>query len=616
MEIPSSISEFFQKSSVDNKRRVVSVDVFERGDQPPIRYKPRQVVALDKDTGVYRKRPVAPPQEPPTEFSVSGDEIGLDGFATLKDNLYESFDSVAQVSSKLSTLFGRQDQLLPNSITGRKMSLAYGDTVEFKDFADGTTPMQSLLDSEASSKEQASSYNIKPKATPGEKLMKQYESSPLHSKRNANDITPAAEKDLFTSDLRKSFDSAKDTLYSAFDGLNQTPTSKESTDTADVNNFHPPTKPSVNQDETVTELKPYLADLQSRNPLKRLQAQASIQLHKRRQQRRIAQQEREEQIQSIKQRIFDIVDGFQKLFAALVALPSKVEEVVESTQYSIEEAMMKAGETVEEVQTLPLKIQKAVQDTRESLLETQRQTQRTIQETKERTQKAIQTVQNLPQTVEMTVEESQRKVQDAAENVRRTAKQLEDMTFEAKVVLGMEEPKPKPPPPPKSGEEIAKELAVKAAGTVASTAGKVAVEAGKGTVELGFSGAKMAWSALSSKVQEKLDEKKQNETNDIFAKTSQMNENSNNSVKKPVSMAEVDPILDVEVTDALRVAQEALAFAEQEQRETELENQNDDDLGQIKTIEINEAVKRARRAAARAKRDAAELESMLKERRI
>ena len=272
--------------------------------------------------------------------------------------------------------------------------------------------------------------------------------------------------------------------------------------------------------------------------------------------------------------------------------------------------MIQAGETVKEFQSLPLKIQKAVQDTKESLLETQRQTQQTIQETKERTQKAIQTVQNLPQTVEMTVEESQRKVQDAAEKVRRASKQLEDLTFEAKVILGMEEPKPKPPPPPKSGEEVAKELAVKAAGTVASAAGNIAVEAGKGTVELGFTGAKMAWSALSSKVQEKLDEKKQKEKNQIIAKTSQVN------TKTPVSMAEVDPILDVEVTDALRVAQEALASAEKEQTEAELKSQRDDDLGDIKTIEINEAVKRARNAAARAKRDAAELESMLKERRI
>jgi len=615
MEIPSSISELFQISPFEKKRKVISVDVFERGDQPPIRVKTRPVLALDEETGTYRKRPVAPPQEPPTTFSVSGDEVGLDGFATLKDNLYESFDSVAQVSSKLSSLFGKRDQVLPNSITGRQMSLAYGDTVEFKDFGESDTPIQSLLDSEASSKEQAISYNIRGKQTPGERLMKQYSSSPLNSKKN-KDTTPVAEKDLFTSDFRKSFNSAKDTFYSAFDGLNQSPTSKESTDTADVTNFHPPTKTSVNQDETVTALTPYLEDLQSRNPLKRLKAQAAIQRHERRQRRRIAQEEREEQIESIKQRFFDIIDGFQKLFAALVALPSKVEEVVESTQYSIEEAMIKAGETAGEVQSLPLKIQKAVQEARESILETQRQTQRSIQETKERTQNVIQTVQNLPQTVEATVEESQRKVQEATDNVRRAAKQLEDLTFEAKVVLGLEEAKPKPPPPPKSGEEIAKELAVKAAGTVASAAGNLAVEAGKGTVELGFTGAKMAFSALSSKVQKQLDEKKEQKNDEIIAKVSQVKESSNTSVKTPVSMAEVDPVLDVEVTNALRVAQEALASAEMEQREAEEENEDDDDLGDIKTIEINEAVKRARKAAARAKRDAAELESMLKERRI
>ena len=114
MKVPSSISDLYRQASFQQAKPVVNESVLERGDQPPIRVKSRPVLALDKKSGTYKKKPIAPPKTPPTSFSVTGDEVGLDGFATLKDNLYESFDSVAQVSTKLRTLFGRQDKYVSN----------------------------------------------------------------------------------------------------------------------------------------------------------------------------------------------------------------------------------------------------------------------------------------------------------------------------------------------------------------------------------------------------------------------------------------------------------------------------------------------------------------------
>jgi hypothetical protein len=74
------------------------------------------------------------------------------------------------------------------------------------------------------------------------------------------------------------------------------------------------------------------------------------------------------------------------------------------------------------------------------------------------------------------------------------------------------------------------------------------------------------------------------------------------------TLADIDPLLDNKITEALRSAEAAL-YAKKQSKKI----QNDKNTGVI-TIEINEAVRKAKEAAELAKKDADELEAMMNER--
>merc|ERR1712087_665124 len=94
-------------------------------------------------------------------------------------------------------------------------------------------------------------------------------------------------------------------------------------------------------------------------------------------------------------------------------------------------------------------------------------------------------------------------------------------------------------------------------------------------------------------------------------------------ITAPKTIGEIDPLLEREVADALRSAEEALdsaqaaadAAASAKEDDEDEDNDNEESSSTLTTIDINEALQKAKLAAAQARKDAEDLESMLEKRK-
>lgn len=568
---------------------------------PRIAVKPRPLVSLDEKTGRY----IPPPKAlTPDSSSVSPQDQeeftyndSLGGWGAFKDGVYGIVDSVS----------GLRSNKTPNGIADRTISVAYSDTVGKK-----ASPSS-------------------PDSTPGKRLLETYNKSLKNDPETREDISTG--ENLFTSDTRKTFNIAKDTFYNAVDALGK----KEKTEkdeaadiSIEMNLFRVATKPSFNEEESVALVSSQLDDLVSTNPLKRFKARVAIATEQRKRERNLQANNKNQAFAALKNMFYSFVETCQAIYLIVLSIPEEVEKMIEATQDAMETTQTQIQSSIVEIQQTPDKIEQAVVQTRATTTETIEtikqipiQVESKLTETKEGITKTIQEVQAIPGKVEQTVTETKKSIEDTKQGVANFVQKVEDLTFDAKVMVGLEKakpPPPPPPPPPKTSQDIAREVA----GEAVKLAGKGAVVVAKGTAGMGISGAKLAWNAATKAQEKKKMEQQQKkelqrnvEESVRAAATSAKAEDiipkrvpkAENLPKPPRTIAEIDPLLEKEVAEALRVAEEALAAGKQEQAVAIAKTEG------IPTMDINEAVMKAKEAAAQARKDAAELEAMLMERK-
>jgi len=560
---------------------------------------------------IISKRPLknAPPDD--------NDQSNNSKWKSFKDSIYETVDAIGQVPS---SLVGGSNDDTSSDLGNRNAPMEYSKTVG-KTVIDNPPQLLSNFIIPQESK------------TPGEKALMRYQTPEVEpvkdlvkSYNDELDYVPMEEDDLYRSDSRKQFDSAKDRFYNSLDFISST------------------TKKIVGKEDE----SPALLESDQR----RIRPMARTSINKipsnPNRQRREKERERKNSIDETKGTIYNVIDGIKTVGGVVIAIPGKVGETVEVTKDVV-------VNTVEGAKALPGQVQNFVGDVRES-----------VEETKRITQVVSTDIKNIPQTVEDKINETQNSIRETKESIRETKEgvlnavnKAEEAIYNAKVKVGMEKPKPKPPPPPppKTASDIALEITGSLLWGVAKGSGRVLV-----------GGTKLAWSAYTSSNKEtatkesndnagvinkavkemdivepkptiqdaevvsmavqdaevvgkavqdaevvgkavqkiKVEKAKPSIFPDFFMKAvkpaapSVSKASTTKETARVETLAEFDPALDKEVSDALRLAEEALAELEKE--EEELSVTNDD---------IDAAILKAKIAAAKAKKYAAELEEIV-----
>ena len=591
---------------------------------PKIKVKKRPIVSLDPITGKYIPHP---PLEPPPsslllkrQQKTSSSSSFASKWTNLKDNVYDTIDAITIMNKNNNS----------NKNNKRNLIVGYSDTVEkMKKNPSSTTSTSLSKDTSESTKKT-------------KLVIRQYESSLLSSSLNQDRSNG---DNYFRSNVRNSFDNVKDGIYDLFSRDNNNNNSSSNNNNNNNNNmkktpiqnldivnssssslssFKPVTKKSTNKDETIVSITPYLPDLDSTNPIKVLKAKYAIKVQERKQKHLEDDQRRRETISNIKQNIYNVVDIFQRSYHMILTLPKQIDDTIISIDDTFEQATIQSKKTVNDIQTIPNKIQKTINDAKVSVENTQKATIYFAEE-----------VKSIPQKIEESVEDTKKSIQETKQGVDDLVHKVEDVTFEAKVLVGIEKPKPKPPPlpPVKTSSDIAMDVA----GAAAKLTGKALFAIGKGTIGLTAHAAKLAFKAASAskddnnkKIYEKeevvvasidgLEQTKSslssgltNTADNNNSITTEKNKEPKSDTKELVldtnplaSIREIDPLLDREVADALRLAEESLESAKQEKSSPPTK---------ISSMEIDLALEKARFAASQARKDAEELESMLQKRK-
>uniref|UniRef100_A0A7S3Q8V2 Uncharacterized protein n=1 Tax=Chaetoceros debilis TaxID=122233 RepID=A0A7S3Q8V2_9STRA len=594
---------------------------------PRIAVKPRPLVSLDEKSGRY----IPPPKEVLSVSSSSHDKSDTISYGNEPDG-YDYYESMSGWSTFKDGIYGVVDivkglrrEKTVNSITDRTLEVAYTDTV-----GDSATSRSET----AASIRKALSFSS-PTQTPGSQLLEKYEKS-LKTKTKSsefNDSSISTGENLFTTESRKTFNSVKDTLYDTADSLKkkkkENKPKPEATSTSTSTSYKVPTKPSFNEEVSVKLISSNLEGITSNNPIKRFKAQRAIAIEERKRQSRLQREERKQTFDNLKQMVFNFVESLQVMYQVILSIPSEVEKAIDSTQYSIATAQTQIQDNFLELQKAPAKIETFVQESKRTTLETVEtvqaipgQVEKQIVDTKEGIVKAVEDVQAIPGNIERKINETKKSIEETRQGVENFVQKIEDITFDAKVLAGLEKARPPPPPPPPP-PKTAQDIAIGVAGEAAKLAGKSAVVVATGTVGMGVAGAKIAWGAASNEITknrekqqrlqvvslDKIGVQEQEESIAIAKAVSAVT-----AVDRPQTMAEIDPLLEKEVREALRVAEEALSATENSA--TTSVTAPIRSIDGIPTMDINEAVKKAKEAAFQARRDANDLEAMLMERKL
>ena len=307
------------------------------------------------------------------------------------------------------------------------------------------------------------------------------------------------------------------------------------------------------------------------------------------------------------------------MYDALVKLPSEVEKSVEATQYQFEK-------TVEELQRAPEKFQQVVQGTRKSVEETQKTTLKIVNEVQQVPKKVGGVVVGTVKEVQAIPTKVNNSISDTKRSIEETRKGVENFVQETKYGTGIEQRPPPPPPPAKAPEELRKDLALKVAKEAAVFAGKASVVIAQSTAGMAVGGVKLALQAVKT-AQEK--SKKERKDGDMVRERRVVAPIARSSSPViPMSIADIDPMLEKEVAEALRLAEAAVNAPPvlQQAPKPLVESKPKPAIKVLRRpkpvaispndIDINEAVNRAKLAAQYAKRDAAKLEDFLNKRRV
>jgi hypothetical protein len=367
---------------------------------------------------------------------------------------------------------------------------------------------------------------------------------------------------------RSSFDAFKESVYSAADGVfSERPAPPPPAPR--LQSFKAATQPNIAASMQVREALPLL---NSRNPVKRFLAERKIRAWETEQRKREEALERERQLESIKKSIYVVVDTFQAGAALVVQTPANIVETASATRnLALGFARWAATlpgfieATANSIAAIPAQVGQTVDEVKDS-----------VDTTFKSTQQFVEDVVSIPKKMQLTLEETKK-------NVDNTVKAVDTTVTNVKVWAGLEKP---PPPPPKeiTVANIAKELV----GGVAQGGAQVAWWLGKGAVTLTFKGAKAAFAAATA-------------TREPEVVTTAAGIPPRPPTIPPPPGVTMEA-LDIDITEALALAQKALKNAESDAKPR----------GKESTLE--EAVRKAKEAAIAATRDAVEVEEQIKKR--
>lgn len=533
------------------KPRQIITGIFRRGGQaeqntnptttltslnPPIAVRSRSGLVRDKKSGKYYQ---AETQE--VNSRGAQDVVRKSKWVTFKDTCYDTTDRIGSIARRIS-----RRKKLPS------------------------------IDVETS-------YSNGSELTPREKVLQQYE---LRSVKDEE----VMEQDLYRTDRRKAFDSAKDRVFDSIKAISSKDSKVSSSLSSQMpqsSNFKVVSKVSTNKElEQYAEL---VQDLTSEDPTQKLKASVSMVISDYERQRRELDEQRRQIITFCKDIIYNTFDSIQMVFKAVLGVPQQIQSTAEVTTKSVREAVDAVKDNIEETQKI--------------------------------TKEVVEDIQSIPANVEKRISDTKTSIRETKEGIEQFSKRVNDLAYDAKVLVGLEEYKPTPPPPPKqkTGSEIASEIATDIAGTVATEGTKLVGKAAWFTVRkglgLGFAGVKagtkLAWDSVtrpkSKSKTESITTAVANEKT-LKPKLATVAIPSSSEIPKVVSgdtLDEIDPTLALEISNALKLAEDALADAEKER----------DNGKTIQGTDIDEAVRRAKEAAAAAAADAAELELLFSRRK-
>eukprot|EP00550_Attheya_septentrionalis_P007192 CAMPEP_0198285366 /NCGR_PEP_ID=MMETSP1449-20131203/4677_1 /TAXON_ID=420275 /ORGANISM="Attheya septentrionalis, Strain CCMP2084" /LENGTH=564 /DNA_ID=CAMNT_0043982771 /DNA_START=292 /DNA_END=1986 /DNA_ORIENTATION=- len=479
---------------------------------------------------------------------VEGEEPRASAWGLVKDVVYGSLDQMKGVTE-------------PEQNSAARLEVGYSDTV---------TPL----------------------LTPGAQLLSQYENVRRDQLPTSRDsIDDIVEEDMFRSPARKAFDGTKDVLYSFADTLSS----------ATKNNPEEKKLPKriVNEysendfllDDSLKEEMQRLvveATDPKNNEWKKFQARRKFKTMERRESQRKAQAQISQTIDTIKGAAYTVADITKGAVDTVTGIPEVTAQTAKNTRKSLDM-------TARTVRDIPYNIRQTVKQTKDNLEETKRVTKVVVQD-----------VKSIPNVVKTKAIETQEEIAATKRKFQEAMENLEDMIFQFKVWAGLEEPKPiviAPTPLP-----TPQELAIQVAKTVAAGFGQAAWFISKSLVGLGFAGLKSAFEQFTKPAVK-------NDADSISSviPTKPIEERGvrqNTPIAEITSVADVDVALDKEVSDALRLAEEALSVS--------MDSISKIERGQVafeRDEQVTDALERAREAARAATRDARALEEILNQRK-
>jgi hypothetical protein len=332
----------------------------------------------------------------------------------------------------------------------------------------------------------------KQETTPAKRLLQSLELRPPSIKTNA---PPASQ----VSPSKSVFESVKGVVYGAVDGvsntlLNQGSARGSSAASSPIEklglreNF----KPAV-ETEYSPEMLEQIPDLLSNNPVKKAAAklklqQLEIQMNAQRNRENI-----EKNIQSAKETVYSVRDGITETITEISKVPDKVQSVAKTTVDFVENIPVFSQQVVDTITSIPDKVEEKVSEVNDNIDKSVQQTQQFVED-----------VKAIPTKIKTTADNTKKSIED-------TVQTIEEIQYNAKVLVGLEKPKPKPPkvPPPPPKPKTATDVALNVAGNVAKSLGQGTWWITKGVANVTWKVAERGGQALTESAKTKIQELQQ-----------------------------------------------------------------------------------------------------------
>jgi len=475
--------------------------------------KKRSKVVVDPKTGFYRpeRTPIASEQPP----ARSGKGL-VNAWNALKDVVYGSVDGIRSVPDRLK---GKDE----------------------KGIIDGYAEVQERI--------------YKKSGSPGERFLREYENrgGPVLDSQDSGSASV--------------FDTVKGAVYGTLDTASSLATPQRDGELERLESFKPVVKSSLGSSQ---EIRSSINDLQSSNPVKKLIAKNKIRDFEKKERDVQAAIERHKNTRAVKEVAYRLGDAAQSTAKELSKLPDRVSGLYKRTSSFMASIPNTVERTIDAVADIPNTLQDKVAAV-----------QKSIDGSIDSTKQAIEGVKAIPIKVKETAENVERTARQTGENFIAAVDTVDETLSKGKVLLGLEKPKPRPPnlPPPKPLS--ASDVGWKIAGGVATAAANVAWWVGKSAAFLTWKGAQFAlekgveaWNETDSSTVMKLTSVPSIKSappktaplptgvsEQTVEKPTKPKEAPKQDTEKPKSKrieVERNPDLDVQVSEALKLAEEAL----------------------------------------------------------